>query len=163
VSFSEAGALRDPASATLLTLIKNDAKGAAHTKNNFKKERFPMNKQQAAPFQTLLRALRAALLEQISEQRGGTLSRAEAASDHFAGTEDSSAQMATARALEFAIGERETAELEAIDAALARIEADNYGDCIDCGVDIAPARLEARPEAPRCIRCQEKMELRRSA
>jgi DnaK suppressor protein len=146
-----------------LTLVKNDAKGTAHTKNNEKKERFPMNKQQAAPFQTKLLALRAALLAQISEQRGGTLSRAEAASEHFAGTEDSSAQMATARALEFAIGERETAELEAIDAALARIEADNYGDCIDCGMDIAPARLQARPEAPCCIQCQEKQELRRSA
>lgn len=122
-----------------------------------------MNKQQAAPYQKQLLALRTALLAQIAEQRGGTLSRAEAASDHFAGTEDSSAQMATARALEFAIGERETAELEAIDAALARIEADNYGDCVDCGVEIAPARLQASPEAPRCIRCQEKRELHQSA
>jgi DnaK suppressor protein len=122
-----------------------------------------MNKQQAAPYQAQLLTMRTALLAQISEQRGGTISRAEAAADHFGNTEDSSAQVATERALEFAIGERETAELAEIDAALARIEAGSYGQCTDCGVDIAPARLQASPEAPRCISCQEKQEQRRTA
>lgn len=122
-----------------------------------------MNKQQAAPYQEQLLAMRTALLAQISDQRGGTISRAEAAADHFGNTEDSSAQVATERALEFAIGERETAELAEIDAALARIEAGSYGQCTDCGVDIAPARLQASPEAPRCISCQEKQEQRRAA
>jgi DnaK suppressor protein len=121
-----------------------------------------MNKQEAAPYQEQLLAMRTALLAQISDQRGGTISRAEAAADHFGNTEDSSAQVATERALEFAIGERETAELAEIDAALARIEAGSYGQCTDCGVDIAPARLQASPEAPRCISCQEKQEQRRA-
>ena len=121
-----------------------------------------MNKHQAAPYQQQLQAMRATLLEQITTQRGGA-SRTEAAADHFSRREDSSAQVATERELEFAIGERETSELAMIEAALARIEADTYGECTDCGITIAAARLQASPEAPRCIHCQEKAEHLRSA
>ena len=45
-----------------------------------------------------------------------------------------------------------------IDAALARIEAGTYGDCVGCGVHIPKARLQATPEALRCIPCQEQFE-----
>lgn len=117
-----------------------------------------MNKQQATPYQQQLLGMRAALLAQIAEQRGGVVGRAEVAADHFGRPEDSTAQVASARELEFALGERETAELDAIDAALARIEAGTYGECTDCGVTIPPARLQATPDAPRCIPCQEKLE-----
>ena len=122
-----------------------------------------MDKQQTTPFQHQLLAMRAALLAQLAEQRGGAISRAEAVADHFGNSEDSSAEMATERELELAIGERETEELLAIDAALARIEAGVYGECTDCGVDIAVARLHVSPEVPRCIACQEKVEHHRSA
>ena len=102
--------------------------------------------------------MRTAILAQISDQRGGVLGRAEAAADHFERREDSSAQVATERELEFAIGERETSELAMIDAALARLDAGTYGECIDCAVPIPAPRLKASPEAPRCIPCQEKFE-----
>ena len=105
-----------------------------------------------------LLAMRAALLEQISLQRGGELDRAQAAADHFERREDSSAQVASEREMEFALNERETGELAVIDAALARIEAHTYGQCIDCGCPIAEPRLQASPEVPRCIGCQEKFE-----
>jgi DnaK suppressor protein len=118
----------------------------------------PMDKLQAIPYQQRLLGMREALLTQIAEQRGGVVSRAEAAAEHFGHSEDSSAQVATERELDFAIGERETAELAVIDAALARIEAGTYGQCTDCGVAIAAGRLEASPDAPRCIHCQEKVE-----
>lgn len=117
-----------------------------------------MDKPPTAPYQQQLLDMRAALLAQISAQRGGTVSRADAAADHFGQPEDSRAQVATERELEFALGERETAELAAIGAALARIEAGTYGQCIDCGVTIPAARLHASPEAGRCIPCQEKAE-----
>ncbi|MGV8804888.1 MAG: TraR/DksA family transcriptional regulator [Polaromonas sp.] len=105
-----------------------------------------------------LLAMRAALLEQIRLQRGGELDRAQVAADHFERREDSSAQVASEREMEFALNERETGELAVIDAALTRIEAGTYGQCIDCGCPIAEARLQASPEVPRCIRCQEKFE-----
>ncbi len=43
--------------------------------------------------------------------------------------------------------------LDEIDAALARVADGTYGTCLGCGGPIAPARLEARPIASRCIRC----------
>jgi len=38
------------------------------------------------------------------------------------------------------------------------LEAGTYGTCIVCGKDIPPARLEAQPEAVRCIEDQERYE-----
>ena len=46
-------------------------------------------------------------------------------------------------------------------AALARIEDNSYGRCIDCGGDIPEGRLEARPDAARCVGCQAKHARRR--
>ena len=46
-------------------------------------------------------------------------------------------------------------------AALARIEDSSYGRCIDCGGDIPEGRLEARPDAARCVGCQAKHARRR--
>ena len=40
-------------------------------------------------------------------------------------------------------------------AALARLEDDSYGICLDCQELIAPARLLALPEVERCVRCQD--------
>lgn len=117
-----------------------------------------MTTQPTADFKNQLIAQRANLLEQLANLRGGTVGRAEASAEHFGRAEDSTAQVSTARDLEFALDERETAELRLVDAALHRIEAGTYGVCIDCGVQIPAARLHAAPAAQRCIACQEKAE-----
>ena len=122
-----------------------------------------MNSEQTTPYRQQLTDMRTAILAQISDQRGGALGGAETAADHFERREDSSAQVATERELEFAIDERETSELTMIDAALARIEAGTYGECIGCGCDIPEPRLQASLDAPRCIACQKKFEQRQSA
>lgn len=44
--------------------------------------------------------------------------------------------------------------LEAVDAALARVEAGTYGACKSCGKWIGAERLEALPAAALCIDCQ---------
>lgn len=46
-----------------------------------------------------------------------------------------------------------TREIASVTRALDRIAQGTYGECVRCGVDIAPARLEARPEAALCITC----------
>jgi len=53
------------------------------------------------------------------------------------------------------------AQQERVREALARIEAGSYGRCVDCGRDLPDERLEARPEADRCVDCQQKAEARR--
>ncbi|MDO8506030.1 MAG: TraR/DksA C4-type zinc finger protein [Candidatus Limnocylindria bacterium] len=40
--------------------------------------------------------------------------------------------------------------------ALARITSGSYGICVECGRPIARERLEARPQAARCITCQRR-------
>jgi RNA polymerase-binding protein DksA len=50
---------------------------------------------------------------------------------------------------------RDVRELREISAARARIEAGDYGTCIDCGGEIGFERLLANPTAVRCVRCQE--------
>ena len=121
-----------------------------------------MTPEQATPYRQQLTALRTAILTQLSDQRGGVLGRAEAAADHFNRREDSSAQVATERELEFALDERETSELALIDAALARTNAGSYGECTDCAAPIPAPRLKASPEAARCIACQENFEQRQA-
>jgi DnaK suppressor protein len=101
---------------------------------------------------------RAALLAQIEAQRGGVRSRADVAQEHFDRPEDSPAQVSSARDLEFAINEHETAELEQIDQALKRLDQGVYGICVDCGVEVATERLHALPQAARCMSCQEMAE-----
>lgn len=46
-------------------------------------------------------------------------------------------------------------------AALERIDAGAYGRCVDCGEAVPEGRLEARPDAARCITCQARRDRRR--
>ena len=48
--------------------------------------------------------------------------------------------------------------LQMVEGALARIREGSFGQCISCGEDINPKRLEAVPWTRFCIECQEKME-----
>jgi len=45
-----------------------------------------------------------------------------------------------------------------VDAALRRLEEGTYGDCFECGDEIAEARLRALPFAVRCKDCEEARE-----
>jgi RNA polymerase-binding transcription factor DksA len=54
--------------------------------------------------------------------------------------------------------ERDAEELRDIGAARERMARGQYGQCIDCGTDIPPARLQAQPWAARCVACQELFE-----
>ncbi|MFC7101818.1 TraR/DksA family transcriptional regulator [Nonomuraea rubra] len=54
-----------------------------------------------------------------------------------------------------------TAQRQAIMEALKRIDEGVYGRCVDCGSSVPEGRLEARPEAARCVQCQGKRERRR--
>lgn len=123
-----------------------------------------MSTQITAPFKKQLLEQRAALLAQLATLRGGEVGRAQASAEHFGEQkEDSRAQQETERELEFTLDARESAELDAIDAALKRIENGSYGVCSDCGADIPAARLHAAPETPRCIACQGRFELTQRA
>jgi DnaK suppressor protein len=42
--------------------------------------------------------------------------------------------------------------------ALDQADRGRYGTCVDCGEEIPLMRLRAKPEAIRCVHCQEKHE-----
>ena len=50
------------------------------------------------------------------------------------------------------------AEAANVELALQRLETGDYGTCVDCGKEIPAARLEAMPEAVRCIEDQGRYE-----
>ena len=54
----------------------------------------------------------------------------------------------------FALIQLKSETLKMIDTALRRIEQGDYGDCFECGRDIAEARLRALPFAVRCRDCE---------
>jgi len=57
-----------------------------------------------------------------------------------------------------AVVEAAQAQLKLVRAALQRLDDDTYGRCVDCGKELLADRLEAKPEAARCLSCQEKAE-----
>jgi len=54
-----------------------------------------------------------------------------------------------------AIGNETAQSIKIIQAALGRIADGSYGSCKQCGEDIGQARLEAMPEATRCVNCAQ--------
>jgi DnaK suppressor protein len=117
-----------------------------------------MHQDHLQTFKQQLQTERRELIAQLSRLRGGDVDRSAASQAHFGQIEDSRAQVATEREVEFAMDEHESAAIRAIDVALGRIETGVYGECIDCGTDIPLARLQASPQALRCIACQQKRE-----
>ncbi|HEX6528474.1 MAG TPA: RNA polymerase-binding protein DksA, partial [Burkholderiales bacterium] len=63
-------------------------------------------------------------------------------------------------ALELRNRDRERKLIKKIDETIARIDANEYGYCDSCGVEIGLKRLEARPTATLCIDCKTLDELR---
>lgn len=70
-------------------------------------------------------------------------------------------------ASELSDNDREEAVLEVVSrqraevlAALRRLDEGSYGRCVVCGQPLPDERLEARPEAARCVRCQQLAEAR---
>ncbi|HWC33684.1 MAG TPA: TraR/DksA family transcriptional regulator [Mycobacteriales bacterium] len=61
--------------------------------------------------------------------------------------------------------DREEASIEVIAAqrdrvvrALERLDSGNYGQCVDCAAQLPDERLDAKPDAERCVPCQQRHE-----
>ena len=61
--------------------------------------------------------------------------------------------------IEFALVQMKSETLNKINDALARLEQGDYGNCFDCGEEIAEKRLRALPFAVRCKDCEEAREV----
>jgi DnaK suppressor protein len=61
--------------------------------------------------------------------------------------------------IEFALIQMKSETLNKVNDALVRLEQGDYGNCFDCGEEIAEKRLRALPFAVRCKDCEEAREL----
>jgi DnaK suppressor protein len=99
-----------------------------------------------------------AALDNLHEETAGTLyedAGEETAYDNHLGD---TATETYDRELDYTLEENSGHLLAEIDAALKRIEDGTYGTCTNCGTRIPEERLEARPWATLCIRCQRDRE-----
>ena len=62
------------------------------------------------------------------------------------------------QAMARASAERQAVQLKLVSAALERIDAGEYGRCLECDEDIANGRLEVDPTAEYCISCAQSRE-----
>ena len=60
--------------------------------------------------------------------------------------------------IEFALIQMKSETLNKINEALRRLEEGTYGNCFECGEEVAHARLRALPFALRCKDCEEARE-----
>jgi DnaK suppressor protein len=61
--------------------------------------------------------------------------------------------------IEFALIQMKSETLNKINDALMRLEQGDYGNCFECGEEIAEKRLRALPFAVRCKDCEEAREM----
>lgn len=96
----------------------------------------------------MLEAERADLVAQLAELGIGAGSNEALTYDaNFADSSQVTAEKGETEALAATL----TETLQAVDAALHRMDIGTYGLCEKCRNPIAPARLEAMPSATRCI------------
>jgi len=102
-----------------------------------------------------LAAQRAALAAQAADLRADLAELVAATTGANADDEHDpeGATLAFERAQTASLLERTEARLAALDEALGRVEAGDYGRCSRCGGPIGAERLAARPDTTLCITC----------
>ena len=75
----------------------------------------------------------------------------------FANEVDGS-QVSESREIGFATRELLVERVKRLVAALDRLNAGEYGTCVECAAVISAARLRAAPEVQTCVRCQDRLE-----
>jgi len=114
-----------------------------------------MNGKQRTHFRKILESLKAELSEEIDR----TVHTMQDEATVFADPNDRASQESD-MALELRNRDRERKLIKKIDETIARIDANEYGYCESCGVEIGLKRLEARPTATLCIDCKTLDEMR---
>ena len=108
-----------------------------------------MNEAQRTHFKGILLSWKADLMEEVDR----TVSHMKDEAANFPDPADRATQEEEF-SLELRTRDRERKLIKKIDSTVDHIDADDYGYCDACGVDIGIKRLEARPTATLCIDCK---------
>jgi DnaK suppressor protein len=108
-----------------------------------------MNAKQKDHFRSILNAWKSELMEEVDR----TVSHMKDEAANFPDPADRATQEEEF-SLELRARDRERKLIKKIESTLELIDADDYGYCEACGVEIGIKRLEARPTATLCIDCK---------
>ena len=114
-----------------------------------------MNKNQLSHFRKILNDWKA----ELSEELDRTMHTMQDEVTMFADPNDRASQESD-MTLELRNRDRERKLIKKIDETLRSIDAEEYGYCEGCGIEIGLKRLEARPTATLCIDCKTLDEMR---
>ncbi len=103
-------------------------------------------------YQKALIKMRADILRLVEVNKSADLSAADV------GDEADQATQSSERELQFELSDNERNSLDAVEAALRKIDTGVYGVCESCRGKIAAPRLKAIPHARYCIGCQSKLD-----
>lgn len=108
-----------------------------------------MSEMQSEHFRNILLAWKAELMEEVDR----TVSHMKDEAANFPDPADRATQEEEF-SLELRTRDRERKLIKKIDKTIDLIDAEDYGFCNTCGVEIGIKRLEARPTATLCIDCK---------
>ena len=114
-----------------------------------------MNEAQCQHFRNILNAWKQELMEEVDS----TINHMQEEAANFADPSDRASQEEEF-SLELRTRDRERKLTKKINETLERIDADDYGYCDSCGIEIGIRRLEARPTATLCIDCKTLAEIK---
>jgi len=114
-----------------------------------------MNDPQRVHFRGILQGWKRELMEEVDR----TVHHMQDEAANFPDPNDRATQESEF-SLELRTRDRERKLIKKIDEAMANLDANEYGYCDSCGVEIGIRRLEARPTATQCIDCKQLDEIR---
>jgi DnaK suppressor protein len=114
-----------------------------------------MNEKQLQHFRKILLAWKKSLMEEVDR----TVDHMKEEATNFSDPADRATQEEEF-ALELRARDRERKLIRKIEKTIARLDADDYGYCDACGIEIGLQRLEVRPTAELCIDCKTTQEIK---
>ncbi len=120
-----------------------------------KKSEEYMNPAQVEHFHMILNGWKQQLMDKVDE----TVHHMQDDAANFPDPNDRASQESEF-AMELRTRDRERKLIKKIDESIIALDADDYGYCSKCGVEVGIRRLEARPTATQCIDCKTLNEIR---
>ncbi len=120
-----------------------------------KKNEEYMNEDQRTHFKSILTTWKDSLMKEVDR----TMDHMQEEASNFSDPADRATQEEEFT-LELRTRDRERKLINKIEKTIALVDADEYGYCEACGIEIGLQRLEVRPTAEMCIDCKTTQEIK---
>ena len=150
-----------PVKKAIPAVKKAEVKKVEPVEHIVRHKKLRLNKKTKKYYTNLLLDLRRVFSEQVEFHKEDALSSKKDSAGERAGMATHMADLGSdnfRHDLELSLMSDEGDVLEMIDEALQRIENSEYGICLECGCEINPQRLEAKPYARFCVKCKSAFE-----